>query len=69
MKTLNVKVVRAILGLKSQSITIALVVASGIAMFIASRTAYDSLWDARDKFYANTLFSEAILSPAASIVL
>jgi len=70
VKTLNIKVVRAILGLKSQSITIALVVASGIAMFIASRTAYDSLWDARDIFYSNTLFAEGFASskPAPEIL-
>jgi putative ABC transport system permease protein len=70
VNTLDKKVIRAILGLKSQSITIALVVASGIAMFIASRTAYDSLWDARDKFYANTMFADGFASskPAPEIL-
>ncbi len=71
MNTLNKKVIREILGLKAQSITIALVVASGIAMFIASRTAYDSLWEARDRFYAKTLFAEGFASckPAPEILL
>jgi len=71
VNTLNKKVIREILGLKAQSITIALVVASGIAMFIASRTAYDSLWEARDRFYARTFFAEGFASckPAPEILL
>lgn len=70
MNTLNKKVFRELFALKAQSITIALVVASGIAVFIASRAAYDSLWQARDRFYANSFFAEGFVSskPAPEIL-
>ena len=70
MNTLNKKVIRELIALKSQSITIALVVASGIAIFIASGSSYDSLWDAREKFYNNTHFAEGFASskPAPEIL-
>ena len=58
MNTLNKKVIRELIALKSQSITIALVVASGIAIFIASGSSYDSLRQTRDKFYINTYFAD-----------
>lgn len=70
MNTLNKKVIRELIALKSQSITIALVVASGIAIFIASGSSYDSLWEAREKFYHNTHFAEGFASskPAPEIL-
>ncbi len=70
MNTLNKKVIRELIALKSQSITIALVVASGIAIFIASGSSYDSLRQTRDKFYINTYFADGFVSskPAPEIL-
>lgn len=62
MNILDKKVIRELLALKSQSITIALVVASGIAVFISSRSAYDSLREARDHFYATSYFAEGFVT-------
>ncbi|EPG75492.1 MacB-like periplasmic core domain protein [Leptospira fainei serovar Hurstbridge str. BUT 6] len=62
MKTLDKKVFREFLGLKSQAITITLVVASGIAVFLASLSSYDSLLNARDRFYADYSFAQGFAS-------
>ena len=71
MKTLNRKVMREISGMKSQTITIAIVVAAGIAMFIGSTSAYDSMSRARDHFYSTTGFAEGFVSlkkaPASTV--
>ncbi|WP_341476351.1 ABC transporter permease [Leptospira perolatii] len=62
MKTLDRKVIRELLSLKAQAITIGLVVASGVAVFIASQGAYDSLWVARERFYTKQAFSQGFAS-------
>jgi putative ABC transport system permease protein len=58
MKALDRKVLRDIRTLWSQAITIALVVASGIAGFIACLSAVDSLVAARDRFYDTGRFAD-----------
>ncbi|WCL49708.1 ABC transporter permease [Leptospira sp. GIMC2001] len=58
MNTLNHKLVRDLVSMKSQAITIGLVIAAGIAVMISSRSAYDSLLLARDKFYIDNRFSD-----------
>lgn len=62
MKTLNRKVIREISGMKSQTITIAIVVAAGVAMFVGSKSSYDSMARARDLFYSSTGFAEGFVS-------
>ncbi len=62
MNNLNKKIFRELFQLKFQAITISLVVASGVAIFIASLISYDSLWTARDKFYTNYYFSQGFVS-------
>ncbi|WP_241686836.1 ABC transporter permease [Leptospira stimsonii] len=49
-------------SLKAQGITIAMVVAAGIAVFVASRSAYDSLFSAREKFYSSSYFAQGFVS-------
>ncbi|HWI81120.1 ABC transporter permease [Ramlibacter sp.] len=58
MKALDRKVLRDLRLLWSQAVTIALVVASGIAGFIACLSAVDSLALARDRFYERGQFAE-----------
>ena len=71
MKTLNKKILRQIKSLRVQVVTIGLVVASGVAIYIAARTAYESLLSARDKFYISSSFSDgfATLKRAPESVL
>ncbi|HSV34852.1 MAG TPA: FtsX-like permease family protein [Ramlibacter sp.] len=58
MKALDRKVLRDLRLLWSQALTIALVVASGIAGFIACLSAVESLSAARDRFYESGHFAE-----------
>jgi putative ABC transport system permease protein len=58
MKTLNKKLLRDLRLMWSQALTIALVVASGIAGFITTLSSVDSLQLARDQFYASGRFSD-----------
>lgn len=58
MKALNRKLLRDLRLMWSQALTIALVVASGIAGFIASFSAYDSLSWSRDRYYSEARFAD-----------
>ena len=58
MRALDRKLLRDLLRMWSQAVTIALVVASGIGGFVASLSAVDSLAAARDSFYARGRFAE-----------
>ncbi len=58
MKALNRKLLRDLRLMWSQALTIALVVASGVAGFIASFSAYDSLSWSRDRYYADARFAD-----------
>lgn len=62
MKTINRKIWREIGAMKSQTITIAVVVAAGVALFVASKSSYDSLARARDLFYSSTGFASGFVS-------
>lgn len=57
MKALDRKIFRELRGMKSQVITIAAVVAAGIALFVSSQSSYDSLSRARDQFYTGNNFA------------
>lgn len=59
---LDRKVWREFLALRSQGITIMLVVASGIAVYLTSLSAYDSLKKARDSFYADYSLAQGFAS-------
>lgn len=58
MKALDRKLLRDLRLMWSQALTIALVVASGIAGFIASFSAYDSLSWSRDRYYSEARFAD-----------
>lgn len=58
MKALDRKLLRDLVRMWSQALTIALVVASGIGGFITSLSAVDSLALARNRFYASGRFAD-----------
>lgn len=58
LSALDRKLFRDLSNLKGQLFTIALVVASGIAAFVASQGAVDSLTRARDSFYGEQQFAD-----------
>ena len=58
MKTLDKKLLRDLRLMWSQALTIALVVASGVAGFITSFSAYDALSWSRDLYYADSRFAD-----------
>ena len=58
MKALDRKLWRDLGRMWSQVLTIAVVVASGVAGFIATLSAIDSLSAARDRFYAQGRFAD-----------
>lgn len=58
MKMLDRKLMRDLVRMWSQALTIALVVASGIGGFLTSLSAVDSLELARDRFYADGRFAD-----------
>lgn len=58
MSALDKKLLRDLASLRGQVITIALVVACGIASYIAMRTAYDSLITSRDEYYEKYRFAD-----------
>ena len=62
MSLLDRKLLRDIQAMRGQVITIALVVAAGIAVFIASISTYDSLRAGRDQFYASSRFPQVFVT-------
>jgi putative ABC transport system permease protein len=58
MKMLNRKMMRDLVRMWSQALTIALVVASGIGGFLTSLSAVDALELARDRFYTQSRFAD-----------
>ena len=58
MKALDKKLVRDLFRLRGQVVTIALVIACGIAQLVAFVTLYRSLEASRDTFYADTRFAD-----------
>lgn len=62
MSLLDRKLWRDISALRGQVITIALVVAAGVAVFVASISTYDSLLAGRDRFYASARFPQIFVT-------
>ncbi|MEM9074711.1 MAG: ABC transporter permease [Myxococcota bacterium] len=58
VSALNRKLLRELSQLRGQLITIALVVASGVAAFITTRSTLTSLHDARARFYTSSRFAD-----------
>lgn len=59
---LDRKLLRDLVRLKGQVITIALVVACGITSYVTMRSAYDSLVVSRDRYYADFRFGDVFAS-------
>lgn len=62
MRAINRKLLKDLASLRGQVLTIALVVACGIASAIAMRTAYDSLVHSRDTYYSDYRFADLFAS-------
>ncbi len=62
MRLLDRKLLRDILAMRGQVITIALVVAAGVAVFVASISAFNSLLSARDRFYLEARFPQVFVT-------
>lgn len=62
MSLLDRKLLRDILAMRGQVMTIALVVAAGTAVFIASISTYDSLRAGRDRFYTSARFPQVFVT-------
>jgi putative ABC transport system permease protein len=58
MTALNRKLLRDLWGMKTQAIAIALVLASGVATFVMSRSTVTSLNDARERYYDRNRFAD-----------
>lgn len=62
MRAIHIKLLRDLRLMWSQALTIAAVVASGIAGFLTTLSAVDSLAQARDGFYAQSQFADMFAS-------
>ena len=62
MSMLDRKLARDLLALLGQVITIALVAAAGVAVFVASVSTFNSLRSGRDRFYAETRFPDVFVT-------
>ncbi|MFO0555567.1 MAG: ABC transporter permease [Polyangiaceae bacterium] len=62
MSPLHTKLFRDAVRLRGQAFTIALVVLAGVASWVALRSTYDSLHDARDAYYERQRFGEIFAS-------
>ena len=58
VKAVNVKLVRDLARLVGQVVTIALVVACGIASYVTMQSAFDSLITSRDRYYEQYRFGD-----------
>ena len=62
MSLLDRKLLRDIAAMRGQVITIALMVAAGVAVFVASVSTFDSLQSGRDRFYATARFPQVFVT-------
>lgn len=62
MSLLDRKLWRDVLAMRGPVITIALVVAAGVAVFVGSISTFDSLRSGRDQFYANARFPQIFVT-------
>ncbi len=62
MSLLDRKLLRDIVALRGQVVTIALVVAAGVAVFVASISTYQSLLASRDRFYDSARFPQVFVT-------
>src|SRR6187455_3010001 len=58
ISSLNRKLLRDLLGMRGQAIAIALVLAAGVAMFVAYLSNFTSLWGTREAYYERQRFAD-----------
>ena len=58
MTSLNRKLIRDVIHLRGQVVAVALVVACGIAAFVAMRSTYHSLLDSQAAYYRQYRFAD-----------
>lgn len=61
MKALDRKLFREVLRLRGQAITIAIVVASGVACYISLQSAWRALYESRDLYYETNRFADVFV--------
>lgn len=61
MKALDRKLIREVIGLRGQALTIATVVATGVACYIALQSTWRGLYESRDVYYANSRFADVFV--------
>ena len=62
MSMLDRKLLRDINAMRGQVITISLLVAAGVAVFVGAVSTYESLLSGRDRFYADTRFPQIFVT-------
>ncbi len=62
MKALDRKLVRELWGMRMQAIAIALVIVSGVSIFIMSLSTLDSLFETRENYYRSNHFAHVFTS-------
>ena len=62
LSALNRKLLRDLWAMKGQAFAIALVVASGVAMFVMYQSNFDSLWETRRAYYERQRFGHVFAS-------
>ena len=62
MKAMDKKLWREFNGMRMQALAIAMVIGSGVAIFIMSLSALDSLYETRERYYRNHHFSHIFAS-------
>ena len=62
MSILDRKLRRELVSMRAQVLTIALVVAAGVAVFVAAISTYDSLKSAQSRFYASARFPDIFVT-------
>ena len=63
MKALNIKLWRQLWGMRLQAIAIALVIVSGVSIFVMSLSSLDSLLVSRETYYRQNHFAHVFASP------
>ncbi len=62
MRNLDRKLIRDLTRMKGQAFAIIMVIAAGVATFVMSLCAYESLSDGKDRFYRDNRFAEVFSS-------
>ncbi|MBN2864822.1 MAG: ABC transporter permease [Thiotrichales bacterium] len=62
MNAIDIKLWRELWGMRMQAMAIAMVIVSGVAIFVMSLSTYDSLYETRKSYYANNHFADVFAS-------